>query len=241
VYSVARDITEQKAREEELITARRIAEEANASKSLFLSRMSHELRTPMNSILGFAQLMEMGELNEMQESAVRHILQSGQHLLGLINEVLDIARIETGKISLSIEQVNVTLTIKEVCALLDPLAQKNAVTISVGNSLQKDMFIHADQQRTVQILTNLINNAIKYNKENGKVMIEQSVRLNESGKEVVRISIKDTGVGIKQDDLSRLFTPFERIGAQKTKIEGTRLGLAVVKELIHVLGGELGV
>ena len=241
VYSVARDITEQKAREEELITARRIAEEANASKSLFLSRMSHELRTPMNSILGFAQLMEMGELNEMQESAVRHILQSGQHLLGLINEVLDIARIETGKISLSIEQVNVTLTIKEVCALLDPLAQKNAVTISVGNSLQKDMFIHADQQRTVQILTNLINNAIKYNKENGKVMIEQSVRLNESGKEVVRISIKDTGVGIKQDDLSRLFTPFERIGAQNTNIEGTGLGLAVVKELIHVLGGELGV
>ena len=241
VYAVARDITDRKERELELINARKIAEEANASKSVFLSRMSHELRTPMNSILGFAQLLEMSDMNEMQESSVRHILHSGKHLLGLINEVLDIARIETGKISLSIEQVNVTASLKEVCALMEPLSQRNAVELVLGESLSENLYVRADQQRTVQIMTNLINNAIKYNHSGGKVFIEQSLVKGSKGQEMVRITIKDTGIGIKQEDLGRLFTPFERIGAQNTEIEGTGLGLAVVKELIGVLGGELGV
>lgn len=241
VYAVARDITDRKERELELINARKIAEDANASKSVFLSRMSHELRTPMNSILGFAQLLEMSDMNEMQESSVQHILHSGKHLLGLINEVLDIARIETGKISLSIEQVNVTDSLKEVCALLEPLSQRNAVDIVLGETFNRDLFVHADQQRTVQIMTNLINNAIKYNRNGGKVFIEQSLVKGSKGQEMVHISIKDTGIGIKQEDLGRLFTPFERIGAQNSEIEGTGLGLAVVKELVAVLGGELGV
>ena len=195
----------------------------------------------MNSILGFAQLLEMSDMNEMQESSVRHILHSGKHLLGLINEVLDIARIETGKISLSIEQVNVTASLKEVCALMEPLSQRNAVELVLGESLSENLYVRADQQRTVQIMTNLINNVIKYNRSGGKVFIEQSLVKGSKGQEMVRITIKDTGIGIKQEDLGRLFTPFERIGAQNTEIEGTGLGLAVVKELIGVLGGELGV
>lgn len=241
VYAVARDITDRKNKELELIQARKTAEEANTSKSLFLSRMSHELRTPMNSILGFAQLLEMSEMNEMQESSVQHILNSGKHLLGLINEVLDIARIETGKITLSIEQVNVTEAVKEVCTLLDPLARKSGIELIIGDTLTQNLFIQADQQRTIQILTNLINNGIKYNRPDGKVFIEQQETINDEGIEMIRISIRDTGVGIKTEDLGKLFTPFERIGAQNTNIEGTGLGLAVVKELITLLNGKVGI
>ncbi|MFN5148004.1 MAG: PAS domain S-box protein [Flavobacteriia bacterium] len=241
IYAVARDISERKAREDELIAARKSAEEANASKSMFLSRMSHELRTPMNSILGFAQLLEMSELDEMQETSVQHILSSGKHLLGLINEVLDIARIETGKISLSMEQVNITASIKEVCALLQPLADKNSVEIIRTDSMNEELYVHGDQQRTIQILTNIINNAIKYNRNGGKVTIDQSFVVNKKGVEMIHISVKDTGRGIKEEDLGRLFTPFERLGDQNADIEGTGLGLAVVKELVAVLGGELGV
>ena len=195
----------------------------------------------MNSILGFAQLLEMSEMNEMQESSVQHILNSGKHLLGLINEVLDIARIETGKITLSIEQVNVTEAVKEVCTLLDPLARKGGIELIIGDTLTQNLFIQADQQRTIQILTNLINNGIKYNRPDGKVFIEQQETINDEGIEMIRISIRDTGVGIKTEDLGKLFTPFERIGAQNTNIEGTGLGLAVVKELITLLNGKVGV
>ena len=241
VYAVARDVTDRMEREQELINARRVAEEANASKSLFLSRMSHELRTPMNSILGFAQLLEMGELNEMQETSVRHILHSGKHLLGLINEVLDIARIETGKMTLSIESVNLTDTIQKTCLSLEPQAEKRKVSIKVNRSLDKPLYVKADQQRVVQILTNIINNAIKYNKEGGSVFIEHEETVDAAGDDVVRVSIKDTGIGINEKDISKLFTPFERIGAENTDVEGTGLGLAVVKELIHVLDGHVGV
>lgn len=241
VYAVARDVTERMERERELINARKIAEEANASKSLFLSRMSHELRTPMNSILGFAQLLEMSELNEMQETSVSHILNSGKHLLGLINEVLDIARIETGKLTLSIEQVNMSAAIEKVSTLLEPQANKQKIKILLGGSLKNPVYVRADQQRVIQILTNVINNAIKYNKENGSIFIEQEESKDDKGNEMIKVSVRDTGIGIKEEDIPKLFTPFERIGAQNSEIEGTGLGLAVVKELIHVLNGEVGV
>lgn len=222
----------------ELIKARDEAENANNSKSDFLSRMSHELRTPLNAILGFSQLLNMGELNIAQKKGVNHILNSGKHLLDLINEVLDISRIESGNTSIKIETVCVNITLIEVIDLSIPLAHEKNVKLEFD---QKEIFyIYADPQRLKQILINLVNNAIKYNKPNGNVRfkitqfeIEQDL--------VVRISISDTGIGIKAEDLSKLFTPFERIGADKTTIEGTGLGLSVVKKLVEIQDGNLGV
>lgn len=240
VYAVARDVTEQKQKENELIQARRSAEEANASKSNFLSRMSHELRTPMNSILGFAQLLEMGKLNDAQETSVKHILTSGKHLLQLINEVLDISRIEAGSINLSIEPVNITNSIRNVCAMVAPLAEKKKIQIVFDKSINVDHIVRADNQRINQILTNLMSNAIKYNKENGKVYLSLEARESEGGETIIRVKIKDTGVGISALDQAKLFNPFERLGAQNSSIEGTGLGLAVTKELVEVLQGNIG-
>jgi PAS domain S-box-containing protein len=241
VYAVARDVTESLEQNRKLIEARENAEQANAQKSRFLSRMSHELRTPMNSILGFAQLIEMTELTEMQESSVTHILRSGKHLLELINEVLDISRIESGGISLSIEPVNVSAVIREVRELLDPLAKKNSVAIELDTTMDSDCFIRSDQQRTKQIITNIISNAIKYNKPNGIVNISQHKRFTSEGKSVIQIRVRDTGVGIDQEDLKKLFEPFQRIHAENSDVEGTGLGLAVVKELLNVLNGKVTV
>lgn len=241
VYSVARDVTERIARENELIAARKFAEDANKSKSAFLSRMSHELRTPMNSILGFAQILELSELNEMQENSINHILKSGKHLLSLINEVLDIVRIESGKVTLSIEQINIANLVREVAGLLKPLAEKSSVEIILGDSFLHDSFVKADQQKTLQILTNIINNGIKYNRRGGKVFVDLETTTKQSGSKMIRITVRDTGIGIKKEDLQRLFMPFERIGIHDSQIEGSGLGLTVVKELTKLLGGDVGV
>jgi len=240
VYAVARDVTQQKQKEEELILARKSAEEANTTKSNFLSRMSHELRTPMNSILGFAQLLEMGELDETQHSSVQHILTSGKHLLHLINEVLDISRIEAGNINLSIEPVNVTNSIKSVYALVAPLADANRIQLILDKSTDYDLVIRADNLKVNQILTNLISNAIKYNKKEGKVYVSQELRNNTGGETMIRVSVKDTGIGISTEDQVKIFNPFERLSAQNSSIEGTGLGLAVTKELVQALGGKIG-
>jgi PAS domain S-box-containing protein len=229
------DITRRKQAEEEILKAKNEAEKANRAKTEFLSRMSHELRTPLNSILGFAQLMEMGELNTSQSKGVKHILRSGKHLLDLINEVLDISRIESGHIALSLEPVQVGSVIMEMIDIVKPLATNQQVTIDLVSSQDNYLFIRADRQRFKQVMLNLLNNAIKFNRHGGTVVVK-----SEAGPESIRISVTDTGLGISEENLSRIFTPFERIGAEKTTTEGTGLGLAVVKKLMEAMGGSIG-
>lgn len=242
LLTVTIDITDRKKAEDEIIMARHEADKANLAKSEFLSRMSHELRTPMNSILGFAQLLQMGELNPKQAKGVNHIRQSGKHLLDLINEVLDIARIEAGRISLTIEAIPVKKVMLEVIDLVRPLANVRNLTFEVINSQYDDVLIKADYQRLKQVVINLLNNAIKYNTDSGKIRIKTEMfQATEERDGYVRVSIIDTGIGIQSEDLSKLFKPFERIGAEKTATEGTGLGLAVVEKLMTAMGGLIGV
>jgi len=242
IYAAARDVTQRMKNEEDLLLARKEAELANLAKSEFLSRMSHELRTPMNSILGFAQLLDRGELNQGQKKGVHHILSSGKHLLELINEVLDISRIEAGRISFSPEPVQVHGVIAEMIDLVQIMANTRQVQLQVIDSDAIRQFIKSDRQRLKQILLNLINNAIKYNHDGGTVWISaENVPESQLGVEAIRILVKDTGMGISRDDIPKLFIPFERIGAENTETEGTGLGLAVVKKLMDLMGGIIGV
>jgi PAS domain S-box-containing protein len=242
LLTVSVDITERKLAEEEIRKARMEAEKANVAKSEFLSRMSHELRTPMNSILGFAQLLEMGQMNPSQKKGVNHIMRSGKHLLSLINEVLDISRIEAGRLSISIEPIKIDSILEEMIDVLKPMTEDNEVNIRIVPSEDNKLFVNFDRQSMKQVMLNLLNNAVKYNRPGGSVTIStQLLPKTADGKSFVRISIADTGLGISTEDLPKLFTPFERIGASKTAIEGTGLGLAVVKKLIDAMGGLLGV
>ena len=225
-----------------LMNANKEAKKANQAKIDFLSKMSHELRTPMNSILGFGQLLQMGELTPVQDKGVQHILDSGKHLLNLINEVLDISRIESGRISISVEPIEVYEVINEIKdSLLFSANQKNiSLTSQLNNTVPT--YIRADRQRLKQVLINLTNNAIKYNNEGGEVTISVDIKpVSEDGYTPVRISITDTGWGIDEKDIERIFIPFERIGAEKSNVEGTGLGLAVVKQLVYLMGGKVGV
>jgi PAS domain S-box-containing protein len=237
MLTVVIDITERKKAESLLQEARMAADVANKAKSEFLSRMSHELRTPMNSILGFAQLLELGELNPGQKKGVNHILKSGKHLLDLINEVLDISRIESGRLSLSIEAVQIKPMVLEMIDIIKPQAEERAIRIELIETSDIIQFVHADRQRLKQILLNLLNNAVKYNRERGTIRIQAMTER----KGMVRISVSDTGLGIPAEFLPKLFTPFERIGADKTNTEGTGLGLSVVKKIIEVMDGHYGV
>lgn len=237
MFGSHQDITERKRAEEELRFARNEAEKANVAKSEFLSRMSHELRTPMNSILGFAQLLEMGELNAGQRKGVNHIMKSGKHLLALINEVLDISRIESGRLSLSLEPVQLSSLISEMTDVIKLQAEERQIKVQLIDSESNLLFVRSDRQRLKQILLNLLNNAIKYNHESGSIFIE--VQQKPDG--MVRLSVTDTGNGIAPEFIPKLFTPFERIGADKTSTEGTGLGLSVVKKLMEAMGGNYGV
>lgn len=225
---------------EELTKAKVEAETANHAKSEFLSRMSHELRTPMNAILGFAQLLEMGNLDAKQEKSVHHILNSGKHLLDLINEVLEISRIEAGKISISVESVKLNNVFKDVIETLTPTANFYGVTLI--NELENidDIFIKADKQRIKQILINLISNGIKYNGRKGWVKLSVKESHNKE-EDFVRICVSDNGPGIDSAKITKLFTPFERLGAENSAVEGTGLGLSVVKQYTILMRGTYGV
>ncbi|HPF50142.1 MAG TPA: PAS domain S-box protein [Draconibacterium sp.] len=240
VLTVLVDITERKKMEDELLAAQLEAEQANAAKSEFLSRMSHELRTPMNSILGFAQLLERGNLNQKQLKAATHIRKSGKHLLNLINEVLDISRIEAGRMQMSLESVSLSSIIHQTIEIIQPQAWDRKINIELSKSPALSEYIKADIQRIKQVLLNLLSNAIKYNKEGGKIFIDFDL-IGEHDPQLVRINIRDTGNGIKEEDISKLFTPFERIGAERTSTEGTGLGLSVTKKLVEVMDGQIGV
>jgi PAS domain S-box-containing protein len=224
-------------RERRLEETRTEAERANRAKSEFLSRMSHELRTPLNAILGFGQLLEMDDLSKEQEESVRQILKGGTHLLDLINEVLDIARIEAGRMRLSLEPVGVHGLLDDVLALVRPLAEQRDVRLEVESRAEGDPHVVADRQRLQQILLNLLSNAVKYNSEGGAV--RSSTR--SIGNERLRIDVSDDGMGIPPKELKRLFVPFDRLGMERTGMEGTGLGLALSKQLVEVMGGGLQV
>ena len=236
------DITAQKQTEQEIIKARNEAEQANLAKSEFLSRMSHELRTPMNSILGFAQLMELGNLIPAHQKGVKHILNSGRHLLNLINEVLDLSRIEAGMLSLSMEPVSLNSVIAEMIEMVQPIAKARQIEIIVDNSPAFNFYVKSDRQSLRQILLNLLNNAIKYNREGGTIWVKTTAMLpNDEGIILLRIAVQDTGYGIASDDISKLFKPFVRVGKGKISTEGTGLGLALVKKLMDAMSGIMGV
>jgi len=234
--------TEQLTEINEQLTATKLeAERANLAKSEFLSRMSHELRTPMNSILGFAQLMQMGELAPAHKKSVAQILKSGKHLLTLINEVLDLSRIEAGKLSISFEPVSICNLVSETLDIVQPLANSRNISSELINHFNEELFVRADNQKLRQVLLNLVNNAVKYNRDGGSVKVECSKEKGEEKEYGVRISVVDTGNGIAPEELHKLFNPFQRIGAEVSAIEGTGLGLAVAKKLIEAMHGKVGV
>ena len=236
MLGVVQDIDERKRAEFALDNARIEAERANAAKSDFLSNMSHELRTPMNAILGFGQIMEYDDsLNDEQTESVHEILNAGHHLLELINEVLDLAKIESGRIDLSIEPVEVCSVIDECFMLIKPLADKRNILIS--HSGLKGLDVKADRIRFKQALLNLLSNAIKYNRESGSVKIE--VQAAESGQ--LRICVSDTGYGIPDDKIDELFQSFNRLDAENSGIEGTGIGLSITRRIIEMMDGNVGV
>lgn len=197
--------------------------------------MSHELRTPLTAILGFGQLLEMSDLAPADAGAVRHILTAGNHLLALINDVLDISRVEAGRLSLSLEPIDVGPLVREVFTLLKPLANQRRVSLELPPE-SGTIVVKADNQRLKQVLLNLVNNAIKYNREGGSVHLSYHIE-----KQQVQIAITDRGRGIPVEKLHRLFQPFERLGADQGDIEGTGLGLALSKQLVEAMGGVIGV
>ncbi|MFI3157458.1 MAG: PAS domain S-box protein [Methylococcaceae bacterium] len=231
---ILRDISERKQYEREMIAARDDAERANNAKSEFLSSMSHELRTPMNAILGFGQLLEIdAELNREQADCVSEILKAGRHLLELINEVLDLAKIESGNINLSLEPLSCAELIAECLALVKPIAQ--AQGISVNEAATGNYVIRADRIRIKQVLLNLLSNAIKYNRPRGEVSIQVIMREG-----FVRLAVSDTGYGIPTARQQELFQPFSRLGAEESDIEGTGIGLTICRRLMKMMGGIIG-
>jgi PAS domain S-box-containing protein len=240
VLGIDRDITQRKQNEAALEQAIEMAEAASRAKSEFLSRMSHELRTPMNAILGFAQLLNMSRkepLTPIQKERVRQITKGGQHLLDLINEILDISRIEAGRLQISPEPVALRESIQEVLDLTAPLAANRNILIQTSLEVEGNPFVMADRQRLKQVLLNLLSNAVKYNYDGGYIMVscEQTPMDN------WRISVTDTGSGISSENLGRLFKPFERLVTDESSVEGTGLGLALAKRLIELMQGRIGV
>jgi PAS domain S-box-containing protein len=236
IISTIRDITERKRNQALIEAAKREAEEANEAKSEFLSRMSHELRTPLNAILGFGQLLSLEELNAQERDSVEHIIKAGRHLLELINEILDISRIEAGRLGLSPEPVSVDEVVEEALDLVRPLARDLNIHLQ-QEPRDPGLFVLADRQRIRQVLLNLLTNGVKYNQKGGAVRI--SCTINDP--QTLRISVTDTGRGIEPEKLSRLFTPFERLDAEQTGVEGTGLGLTLSKRLMEAMGGTIGV
>jgi PAS domain S-box-containing protein len=242
IVAIARDISRRIKMEAWLASSQAEAEKAraeavraNEAKSEFLSRMSHELRTPLNSILGFSQLLEMEGLTTEQKESNKQIAAAGQHLLNLINEVLDIARVEAGHMSISPEPVSIPVVMEECLSLLRPLAKRHGIVLHAPPPEECGCFVKADRNRLRQVLLNFLSNAVKYNRPCGEVRLACGAQLHGRA----RIEVRDSGYGIAASDLARLFTPFERLSGTQD-IEGTGLGLALAKRLVELMGGEVG-
>lgn len=244
VFAAARDITERKLLDQalnetniKLESAKSIAEKANLAKSDFLSSMSHELRSPLNAILGFAQLIESGSppLTPRQKSNIDQILLAGWYLLDLINEILDLALIESGKLLLSLEPMSFNEVMSDCQAMIEPQAQKSGIHLTFPQ-FDSPYFVKADRTRVKQILINLLSNSIKYNRADGTVVVNYSANTADR----IRISITDTGEGLSVENLAQLFQPFNRLGREAGTEEGTGIGLVVSKRLVELMGGAIG-
>jgi signal transduction histidine kinase len=218
-----------------LSVARDQARDASRLKTEFLSRVSHELRTPLNAILGFGQLLQLDDLSQEQSESVDHMVRGGRHLLGLINEVLDISRIETGSLALSVEVVDLLEVITETTDLIGPLAAEREITLEVPDPADCRQVVQADRQRLKQVLLNLTSNAVKYNHHGGSIRIACAP----AGAGQIAVTVGDTGPGIPPEKMERLFLPFDRLGAEQTEVQGTGLGLALSQGLMEAMGGTL--
>ena len=245
VFAAARDVTDRKQFEHrlqennlELEIAKAAAEKANQAKSEFLSNMSHELRTPLNAVLGFAQLMatETPAPSPEQKLSIDQIMQAGWYLLRLINEILDLALIESGKITMSNEAMSLNDVLDACHAMIEPQAKKRQIKMHFPNT-EEAFYVHADRTRVKQVLINLLSNAIKYNRDNGEVII----RCMKTSEGLVQIKIEDTGNGMTPAQLAQLFQPFNRLGQEGSNVEGTGIGLVVTKQLVEMMGGAIGV
>jgi PAS domain S-box-containing protein len=245
VFGAARDVTERRRLDQvlqeknvELESARALAEKANRAKSEFLSSMSHELRSPLNAILGFAQLMasESPPATASQSASIDQILHAGWYLLELINEILDLAAIESGKFSITVEPVALGEILLECQAMVDQQAQKRGQTLAFPE-LDPPRFVLADRIRLKQVLINLLSNAVKYNRPEGTVVVECTT----TAPDRLRVSVRDTGLGLPPEKLAQLFQPFNRLDQEKGGEEGTGIGLVVSKVLVEMMGGVVGV
>lgn len=231
------EIESRKIYQSKLESAKFEAEKSNRAKSEFLARMSHELRTPMNSILGFGQLLQMDSdnLTGLQKKNTERIISAGDHLLELINEVLDLSKVESGKMKLSMEVVDVIPVVDEVISLSKALATEKNVSLEYQKKSGESWFVKIDQLRFKQVVFNLISNAIKYNKPDGSVVIFYE----ELGSGMLRLGVRDTGHGIAEDKKERLFKPFERFDVDAETIEGTGIGLTITKQLVEMMKGTI--
>jgi PAS domain S-box-containing protein len=236
LLGISEDITEREHADALLSTAQLQADSANRLKSEFLSRMSHELRTPLNAVLGFAQLLEMDRLPAAQDANLHHITRAGRHLLDLVNQVLEISESETGRLAISLEPIGVVQATADAVALVDTVAEAHGVRISASIA-DADVLVRADHRRLIQVLVNLLTNAIKYGGDGGVVSLTTTTP--EPG--WLRVTVGDDGPGIEPDLIDRLFTPFDRLGAEQGSIEGTGLGLALVKAFVEAMGGRVEV
>ncbi|OOM78505.1 autoinducer 2 sensor kinase/phosphatase LuxQ [Clostridium puniceum] len=233
----ARDITVQKKMSKSLIAAKEEAEKASRAKSEFLSSMSHELRTPLNAILGFSQILELdpeSPLTCCQQESVTEILKAGNHLLELINEVLDLSKIESGKLSISIESVSIKSVMEETLSIIKPFADTNKIKLISPSIENSDEFVYVDNTRLKQILLNLLSNAIKYNKPNGEVTF-----YHDKIDDKYKFHVIDTGIGLSNADLDLIFKPFQRLNKLNNSIEGTGIGLTVAKQLVELMNGNI--
>lgn len=235
ISGTMQDITERVETEEQLIRAREKAERASNAKSEFLSSMSHELRTPMNAILGFGQLLEADAvLNSDHKDSVNEILKAGKHLLALINEILDLAKIESGQLDVSLESVELSSVIKESVHLIERQAAKRSIRV---NCYAIDgAVVLADRVRLKQVILNLLSNAVKYNRRNGNVTVE----VEASSDELVRVTVTDNGQGIPPEQQDEIFQPFNRLGLENSNIEGTGIGLTITQRFVEMMGGTIG-
>jgi PAS domain S-box-containing protein len=222
-------------RTKELVAAKELAEESAETKSKFLAHMSHEFRTPLNAIIGFSQLLQMGNVTALQSEYVEEISSAGDHLLALVNDLLDLEKIEAGKMLIKLEPVNVGDLFADVDALMMPAAAVKNITI-INECKDEDIFVLADKVRLRQVLLNLMSNAIKYNLENGAITVGCEI-----DGDYRRIKVTDTGIGVKQESFEKLFEPFDRLGAEAGITNGTGIGLAISKRLAEMMDGTIGV